>query len=232
MYPYLFGIDSLKMYDLIGVFGYVIIIVFFVNKKNRLLASVGQEMESSRAWLWVALPLAVHLVAFTFGGEWLGAYIGRGTEFFGYLAVSAVGIALAAVVLGAPPLQWLDRAVPLYLSLAAVLKLSCFCAGCCYGLPWEQGWYNMRQDQTQFPIQLVEMGTYATLFFLLRRYKGLDGQRFALFLMGYAAVRFGVQFFRGDIQVFSTFHWMSVVFVAIGAMMWAVCTARKSERST
>lgn len=223
MYPYLFGIESLKMYDLIGVFGYVIVIVFFLNRKNRPLTSVGQEVEKSRAWLWVALPLAVHLVAFTFGGERLGGYIGRGTEFFGYLAVSAVGVALAAVVLGAPPLKWLDRTVPLYLTLAATLKMSCFCAGCCYGLPWEHGLYNVRQDQTQFPIQLVEMAAYVVLLCLLRRYRGRDGQRFALFLAGYAAIRFVVQFFRDDIAVFSTFHWMSAVFAAIGVVMWAVC---------
>lgn len=234
MYPYLFGIESLKMYDLIGIFGYAIVIAFFLNQKNRPLTPIGQEIGKSRAWLWVALPLAVHLVAFTFGGERLGSFIGRGTEFYGYLTVSAIGMALAAVVLGAPPLKWLDKTVSLYLLLAAVLKLSCFCAGCCYGLPWAYGLYNARMDQIQFPIQLVEMAAYATLLFLLWRYRGRPGQRFALFVTGYAAVRFGVQFFRADRAAFSAFHWMSAVFAAIGVAMWLLCRwiPQKHECST
>lgn len=231
MYPYVFGNEDVRMYDLIGVFGYVILMVFFLMKKNRPLTPIKAETGKSRVWLWVALPLAVHLLAFTFGGERLGAYIDRGTEFFGYLAVSALGVALAAVVLGAPPLKWLDKTAPLYALLAAVLKLSCFCAGCCYGLPWAQGLYNARMDQVQFPIQLVEMAAYALLFVQISRYRGRDGQRFALFLVEYAAIRFGVQFFRADVAVFSTFHWMSAVFAVLGAATWVACgiLQRKDE---
>lgn len=229
MYPYLFGIETLKMYDLIGVFGYVLVIGFFLSKKNRPLTPIEQEKGALHAWLWVSLPLAVHLIAFTFGGERLGSYIGRGTEFFGYLLISAVGMVLAAVTLGAPPLAWLDKTVPLYLSLAAMLKLSCFCAGCCYGVPWVHGLYNARLDQTQFPIQLVEAAVYAALFFLLRWYKRQSGQRFALFLVGYATVRFAVQFFRADVAVFTLFHWMSAMFAVVGVVMWVVCAVRKNE---
>ena len=178
--------------------------------------------------------MAVHLVAFTFGGERLGGYIGRSTEFFGYLAVSAVGVVLTAATLGAPPLKWLDKTVPLYLCLAAVLKFSCFCAGCCYGLPWAAGWYNHRNNLREFPIQLVEAAVYAALFFLLWRYKGRSGQRFALFLTAYAAIRFAVQFFRADEAVFTPFHWMSAVFAAVGVAMWLLCrfAAKKEQCST
>ena len=223
MYPHLFGIESLKMYDLIGVFGYILIIAFFLHKKNRPLTPIGAENSQNCRWLWVALPLAVHLVAFTFGGERLGDYIGRGTEFFGYLAVSALGVALTAATLGAPPLRWLDKTVALYLCLAAVLKLSCFCGGCCNGLPWASGWYNHSTGLREFPIQLVEAASYAALLLLLWRYKGRWGQRFALFLTAYAAIRFVVQFFRTDVAVFTLFHWMSALFVAVGAVMWLLC---------
>lgn len=235
MYPYLFGNQSLKMYDLIGICGYVILLTFFLTKKNRPLTPVvGEESGKTSAWLWVALPMAVHLVAFTLGGEKLGDYIGRGTEFFGYVAVSAVGMALAAATLGAPPLTWLDRTVPLYLCLASVLKLSCFCGGCCYGLPWEHGLYNARCDEVQFPIQLAESAAYALLWPVLSRYRGRAGSRFALFLTAYAAIRFAVQFFRGDKPIFSPFHWMSAVFAVLGAVMWLVCRfiPEKEQRST
>ena len=223
MYPYLFGIETLKMYDLIGICGYIILFIYFLQKKRRPLTPVGAEDSPSRRWVWTVLPLAVHVVSFTLGGERLGDFIGRGTEFFGYVAVSAVGMVLAAATLGAPPLRWLDRTVSLYLCLAAVLKLSCFCAGCCHGQPWEYGLYNIRQDETQVPIQLVEAALYGALFFLLRRYKGQAGQRFALFLTAYAAIRFVVQFFRADVAVFTPFHWMSAIFAAVGVAMWLLC---------
>lgn len=232
MYPYLFGNQSLIMYDLIGILGYIILFLFLLFNKSRYYADgslSGSDTKPAR-WLTFAVLLTVHLVSYTFAGMRIGVWLGRATEFFGYVGISAVGVVLAAIMMGFSPLKWLDRTVPLYLTLAATLKTSCFCAGCCYGLPWEHGLYNARQDQTQFPIQLVEMAAYALLLCLLCRYRGRDGQRFALFVAGYAAIRFGVQFFRADMAVFSTFHWMSAVFFAIGVTMWAVCVMVGKKR--
>lgn len=225
MYPNLFGNENLKMYDIIGVFGYVLIFAFYLHRKNRF--ALAQE---GKYCLWPLL--LVQCVAFTFGGKLLGGLIERGTEFYGFLGLSAVFTVLLAVSVAGYPLRWLDDTVPLYLTLASVLKLGCFCSGCCYGLPCGWGMYNSRCDQTQFPIQLVEMAAYAVLLCLLCRYRGRDGQRFALFVAGYAAIRFGVQFFRADRAVFSAFHWMSAVFFAIGVVMWAVCgMVGKKKRS-
>ena len=221
MYPYLFGMENWRMYDLIGVIGGVMLLIFFICKRNNYFEPLSAEQRQARWHFW--LFLAVQVVAYAFGGSYLGGFVSRSTEFFGYVTVSAVGMVLTAATLGYRPLRWLDRTVPLYLTLAATLKLSCFCSGCCYGLPWERGLWNMRQHQAQFPIQLAEMAAYAVLLCLLCRYRGGDGQRFALFVTGYAAVRFAVQFFRADVGVFTPFHWMSAVFFALGATMWAVC---------
>ena len=221
MYPKLFGIENVSMYDLIGVIGYGILIAFFFIHRKRYFQPLSAEQ--SLSWWHFPLFLAVQLIAYTFGGTFLAGYLNRGTEFFGYVAISAIGMVLTAAVLAYSPLRWLDRTVPLYLTMAAVLKLSCFCAGCCYGLPWECGLNNARCDEVQFPIQLAEAAAYALLLCLLWWYRGRAGQRFALFLTTYAAVRFAVQFFRGDMPVFSAFHWMSAVFFAIGVMMWVLC---------
>ena len=226
MYPYLFGIESLRMYDIIGLLGYGLLIGYFLINRKRLYFTAD-----SPKWWHIALLLAVQVVAYTFAGENLALLVGRGTEFFAFVTVSALGMALTAAVLGHRPLRWLDATVPLYLCLAAVLKFSCFCAGCCYGLPWAAGWYNHRNNLREFPIQLVEAAVYAALFFLLWRYKGRSGQRFALFLTAYAAIRFAVQFFRADVAVFTPFHWMSAVFAAVGVAMWLLCRfAAKKEQ--
>ena len=225
MYLYLFGIESLRMYDLIGVAGYAILIAFYIFHRNAYFVPIPTETKPNSSHWPLVLLLTVQVVAYTFAGERIGPLVGRSTEFFGYVTISAVGMVLTALVLGFSPLRWLDRTVPLYLTLAATLKMSCFCGGCCYGQPWAYGWFNHRNGQTEFPIQLVESMAYVLLLFLLRRYRGREGQRFALFLAGYAAVRFVVQFFRADVAVFTPFHWMSAVFFGIGAVMWVVCRA-------
>lgn len=189
--------------------------------------------DTRKGWhIW--LLLAVQLVAYTFAGENLGPLVGRGTEFFAFLSVFAVGMALTAATLGYRPLRWLDATVPLYGTLAAALKLSCFCGGCCHGTPWEWGWYNRYTQRREFPVQLAEAAVYALLLAALWRYRGRDGQRFALFLAGYGTARFAVQFFRGDVATFIPFHWMSAVFAALGAAMWVLCAVlprRKNDTS-
>ena len=220
MYPELFGNPALWMYDLIGVLGYGPLLFFFLYRKTWSVAPLGEK----RPTVQVLVPLAVHLIAYSFGGLRLAPLVARGTDFFGYVAISALGMVLAAVALGARPLGWLDTTAPLYPATAALLKLSCFCAGCCSGLPWDGGLYNHKTHQREFPIQLVESALCLVLCLLISRYKGRPGQRFALFLTGYAALRFVLQFFRGDEEVFAPFHWMSGAFMVLGALLWVVVT--------
>lgn len=208
MYPNLFGNPDVAVYDLIGVLGYGIILLFSLWKRKGL------------SWGKTLLLTAVHLVAYTFAGARLAVLLpGRSTEFFGYLTISALGVVLASVVLGLSPLRQLDRTVPLYLTLAAVLKLGCLCAGCCHGYPWAYGLYNHFTQQTEFPVQLAEAVLYAVLLWALRRYEGRPGRRYALFLTGYAGVRFFIQFARADVPVFSPFHWMSGAFCGLGVVL-------------
>lgn len=219
MYPNLFGIPALRMYDLIGMLGYVIVIVFFLLKKNR------------STWGKTLLLMAVHLVAYTFAGQRLAALLpGRATEFFGYLGIAGAATALAAVAFGENPLRQLDRTVPLHLILAAVLKLGCFCSGCCQGYPWVYGLFNHQTGQAEFPVQLLEGALYALLLWALWRYKGRPGQRFALMVMGYAAGRFLVQFARVDQPVFSGFHWLSGAFFALGAALLVLIYALPAKK--
>lgn len=208
MYPYLFENPSLRMYDLIGVLGYGILLAFFIVRWRR-----GEK------WNGLWLPLLVHLISFTFAGERLAPLVNRGTEFFAYLLISAVALVLAAVATGTHPLKSLDRSAPMYLAIASILKLGCFCGGCCNGYAWEHGLYNHAMHRTEVPIQLVEAVLYALLLWVVLRYRGGSGQRFSLFLIGYSAVRFGIQFFRSDSEVFSLFHWVSGIFLLVGVGM-------------
>lgn len=234
MFPYLFDDLSVSMYDGTGMLGYILILFFLLHKKTRPAGTVCRAAEGgsgAHPVLAVVLPLLVHLVAYTFGGLRMASVLpGRSTEFFGYVAVAALGTALAAGCVGARWTVWLDRCASLYAAMASVLKFGCFCAGCCNGLPWAHGLYNHRTQQREFPIQLVEAVLYAVLLVLVCRYKGRPGQRFWLFLTGYAAVRFGVQFFRADRPVFSLFHWMSAVFLVVGAVCMVLCAVLPDKK--
>ena len=222
MYPNLFGNPALKMYDWIGVLGYFVILGFFLWKKTW----------SYRRWRMV-LPLVVQLITYTFAGERFAALLpGRSTEFFGYLLISAVSMALAALTMGESPRRWLDDTAPLYLGLASMLKISCFCSGCCHGFPWAYGFYNLAHQQIEFPIQLVEVALYALLAMCVMRYRAQPGQRFALGVAGYAVVRFAVQFFRADQPAFSHFHRMSLLFVLAGGLLWVLWSKKATEQKT
>ena len=218
MYRELFGHPGWSMYNLIGVLGYGLVVLFFLCRSTW----PAYNESGKRPVVWVVLPLFVHLIGYTFAGKLVGPLLDRNTEFLGYVTVSSVGIALASGAVGVRPLRWLDDTTPLYLALASALKIGCFCSGCCNGLPWEYGLYNHLTEQREFPIQLVELMLYAALLWMILRCSVAPGRRFALFLVGYSLVRFVVQFFRADRDVFTSFHWISILFFGIGLVCWWV----------
>lgn len=89
-------------------------------------------------------------------------------------------------------------------------RLGCFSAGCCYGKPTDS-WVGVRfqsplvessiQGTALHPVQLYETGALLVLFaglLWLHRRKEFPGYvTFAYFII-YAAIRFAVEFFRGD----------------------------------
>jgi phosphatidylglycerol:prolipoprotein diacylglycerol transferase len=90
-------------------------------------------------------------------------------------------------------------------------RVGCFFAGCCYGKPTE-GFLSVvftdpacqakPLDTPLFPTQLMEAG-YILLVMLVLLYmrsrRKFYGQLFLLYLLLYAAGRFGLEYFRGDI---------------------------------
>jgi phosphatidylglycerol:prolipoprotein diacylglycerol transferase len=95
----------------------------------------------------------------------------------------------------------------------AIGRLGCFAAGCCWGKPTSLPWavtftdvYASRavgtpMDTPLHPSQLYESGAafliFAFLLWLLPR-KRFDGQVALAYVALYSAVRFGLEFLRGD----------------------------------
>ena len=130
-----------------------------------------------------------------------------GLVFYGGLA----GAALAGVVfarLRRLPLWELADALAPSIALGHALgRVGCFINGCCYGLPTDLPWavHYAGDPATQgaglHPTQLYEAALLLALYAALAwqyRTKRFSGHTFALYLLGYGAIRFSVEFLRGD----------------------------------
>ncbi len=88
-------------------------------------------------------------------------------------------------------------------------RIGCYLTGCCFGI---------KLGDWVVPVQLVESASLLMLFFYFhkKKQKFLDEVHSYLFL--YAALRFFLEFFRGDIHrgiylSFSTSQWISVAII-------------------
>ncbi len=113
------------------------------------------------------------------------------------------------------------RKMPIWLSTDLVVtgvafahafgRIGCFAAGCCHGTtcayPWGMASHSpfvapALQGLPLHPVQLYESAALfaltALLCWLIRGKKLFDGVPALLYLTGYAAIRFVMEFFRGD----------------------------------
>ena len=96
----------------------------------------------------------------------------------------------------------------------AIGRIGCFLAGCCHGRPTDMPWGIAFTDPhslvaPQFlgvplhPTQLYEVGLNLVLFFVLQycyKKQHRPGTILALYIIGYAFLRFFIEFFRGDFR--------------------------------
>lgn len=84
-------------------------------------------------------------------------------------------------------------------------RLGCFFAGCCYGKPTHGDWGVLFPNAATHvhPTQLYETGLMSMVFICLllaTRYKKFNGQVFLLYVFAYSAIRFSLEFIRGDFR--------------------------------
>jgi phosphatidylglycerol:prolipoprotein diacylglycerol transferase len=93
----------------------------------------------------------------------------------------------------------------------AIGRLGCFSAGCCYGKPTGLPWGVTFTDKDTLavmgvplhPTQVYEsIGTLLIFIFLFlyRKKTAFEGQLFWLYVLLYSALRFTIEFFRGDVE--------------------------------
>lgn len=114
----------------------------------------------------------------------------------------------------------------------AIGRVGCLFGGCCYGFPYEGfGAVSLAEagvPGTVFPAQLVAAGAdlllFVALLYYAKRRPDAGFRLLYLYLAGYAVVRFGLEFLRGDLirgvaGGLSTSQWISLGMLALGVCM-------------
>ena len=116
----------------------------------------------------------------------------------------------------------------------ALGRVGCFLNGCCYGLPAPPPWGVNVHGESQVPVQLYEavlnVGIYALLLHAYRHRGDRYGRVTALYLLTYPAVRFFLEFLRGDERVYwgpvTAAQALSLLLFLVGGALWRVVQRR------
>jgi phosphatidylglycerol:prolipoprotein diacylglycerol transferase len=129
----------------------------------------------------------------------------------------------------------------------AIGRLGCFAAGCCYGKPAESLFWSVKFTDPEslarigiplHPTQLYESaGEFINFLILitLRKYSSFNGRLFMTYLLLYSALRFTVEFFRGDVNRGFIMYNLSIsqgisILIFLSAIAGLIILRRKAKR--
>ena len=194
--------------------------LFVAARQARKEGLDGARIADMAVWVLIAGLVGAKLLLLivdwdVYSRDWsrLGSLLQSGGVFYGGL-------------LGAIPVAWwymwrhelptwrtADALAPAVILGQAIGRLGCFAAGCCYGRPADVPWavtfrdpYTLRQvgtplDVPLHPSQLYESFAAFAIFGLLMwmsARKKFHGQIVLAYVALYSAVRFALEYFRGD----------------------------------
>lgn len=240
MYPILFEAGSFTAYS----YGFMIAIgivagmIYLVVEGKR---EVGLTLDQANAlFLYIFFAAIIGGKLFLFFEDPTGyiqdprsLFTGRGFVFYG------------SFLLAIPTMWWFFKKHTLHpyrmLDVMAITtclvhifgRIGCFLAGCCYGKPTGLSWGVTFTDPAcfadplntpLFPTQLLEAGyilLVMLVLFAVRRKRRFFGQLFLMYLILYAAGRFVLEYFRGDVgRGFVVENYIShSQFLALGIMV-------------
>ena len=237
MYPHFLGLPFLHTYGVMMAAGFLLAwtLVERVFKRpelsNLAMALIFSGIVGSRlAYViehWQA-EFAAHPITalYVFQG---------GLMFYGGFILAALVFFVWCLINRQSPLALADLLTVVVPLAHAFGRVGCFCYGCCYGRVSDSPWavkFPVGSPQycaaggVQLPVlptQLFEAAALLALFALLlvvylkyRRYTA------GIYLMGYAVIRFGLEYLRGDpraaVGPFSISQTISLAMLAAGAL--------------
>ena len=124
---------------------------------------------------------------------WYGGFVGGLASIVIYLRLHRISV-----------LRGIDQFIPFIALGHGIGRIGCLLNGCCYGEVSHAWWALAGEDgQPRIPTQLLESVALLGLFLVLRcfqerRTEAPGGWLFGVYLLGYAVIRFFIEFLRGD----------------------------------
>ncbi|WP_343208200.1 prolipoprotein diacylglyceryl transferase [Anaerolentibacter hominis] len=159
--------------------------------------------------------------------------LSAGFVFYGGLFGGGAAVFLYCRKYKLPFLNMLELILPSVPLIHSLGRIGCFCAGCCYGIPYE-GAVGVRFPEAGiapsgtdlFPVQLLEsllLFLLAASLFWYGRKKRKPGRILGFYCFGYGLIRLVTETFRGDqirgfLWIFSTSQWISFLLIVAGIL--------------
>ena len=222
----------------VGAYGFFLGVAFALGWIVALREAKRARVPVERAMVCFAVTAACALVGSRLlwlaanpralvDGSWFSL---RGLQAYGGFIGGLAGAWLGARAARVDAWTWAGCAVPAVALGLAIARVGCFCEGCCYGVV--SGAFAPWLDRQ--PATLYESAGAVALWFVVTR-RADPKYRVAAFFVGYAALRFVVEFVRADpdrgfVGPLSTAQLIALVTLVV-AGAWALAR-RQSEKTT
>lgn len=257
MFPFLEILGHpFPMYGICIVGGTVVgmlLLYFTAEKRNlkkedalysALYALIGGLIGAKLLYLLTILPLIIKNFSYFIGNfSAVYALFAGGYVFYGGMIGGVFGMWIYCRQYKIAFLPYLDHAAIFLPLVHAFGRIGCFCAGCCYGIPYDGPFAVTFPKETfglagvsLFPVQLLSSAINFALFlalFLAFHKPRRPGQTAGTYLICYALIRFALEFLRydevrGSFWLFSTSQWISIFTLFAGILLLIYAGKRKA----
>jgi len=238
---HLVGLDF-TLYDVMRGVAIVLsaLLCMLLNRRQGIPVRVTLAIAVACAPIGIASARVLNCIEF--GATWhdIGmAYSSNpGSSVYGALIGAIIAATGMTHLLGISTLKFIDAAAAPFALGEALSRIGCFCAGCCYGIPWHGLWAVIFPDDSfaaidqrnrglidssaSHPLPVHPVQLYSALLMLLLTW-GLvrrfgrphhPGVVFFWLLIGYGAYRLAIAPFR--MEALSSMKTFSLLFIAAG----------------
>ena len=171
-----------------------------------------------------------------------------GFVFYGGLITGPLGYLLGCKIARCHPRDFTNIFAFVIPFIHAFGRIGCFCAGCCYGIPYSGPFalhYKAPVSDAPlntglFPVQLTEalllfIFAFVILWLLFTKIRAADHPLFAYYMIYYSVVRFMLEFLRYDsargfIWIFSISQWISMILFIVGLAIITIKILHKDRQ--
>lgn len=196
---------------------------------------IGLSPRKNRENTWIsigtlAISFILGYILFQLFNPLFAALFTEGNaNYYGNILAWVVAIAVPAFCFEYPINGAIGILFPALCLELGFAKLACFCGGCCHSFAMDSFYFNVANQRTEFPIQLVESLVGFLLFALVLLYQKEthnNGKVLPFYCVVYSASRFITEFLRDDLPpvlgIFDAYQLMSVACLVLGVLLYFI----------